>query len=217
MRFSIWSFIRMLEMWFLTVFGLMWSSPAISALSLPFAISRSTSVSRSESSGPRAAVSGSMPEARIRCNTFDAMCGEISASPTDAARIGDREHHDASQGREAGDLARRLDAVHPGHVQIHNDDVGREFEDEAQRRRAVGGFGDDLDALFLQKVAQTGPKEVVVVHEHHPEQIGREGLGWTCRLSRHSPYCQGDLPPCLIRVDGDRHDTASPGACLPDR
>ena len=37
-------------MWFLTVFGLMCSSPAIIALSLPLAISFSTSISRSESS-----------------------------------------------------------------------------------------------------------------------------------------------------------------------
>ena len=37
-------------MWFLTVFGLMWSSPAIIALSLPFAISFRTWISRSESS-----------------------------------------------------------------------------------------------------------------------------------------------------------------------
>ena len=37
----------MFEMWFLTVFGLMWSSPAMTALSLPFAISFSTSISRS--------------------------------------------------------------------------------------------------------------------------------------------------------------------------
>ena len=50
MRFSICSFMRMFEMWFLTVFGLMCSSAAIIALSLPFAISFRTSISRSESS-----------------------------------------------------------------------------------------------------------------------------------------------------------------------
>src|ERR671929_235553 len=50
MRFSICSFIRMFEMWFLTVFGLMCSCAAIRALSLPAAISFSTSSSRSESS-----------------------------------------------------------------------------------------------------------------------------------------------------------------------
>src|ERR1044072_1190527 len=50
MRLPICSFMRMFEMWFLTVFGLMWSSPAICALSLPLAISFSTSISRSDSS-----------------------------------------------------------------------------------------------------------------------------------------------------------------------
>ena len=43
-------------MWFLTVFGLMCSSAAIIALSLPFAISLRTSISRSDSS-PRIASS----------------------------------------------------------------------------------------------------------------------------------------------------------------
>src|SRR6266540_3932437 len=49
-RFWIWSFIRMFEMWFLTVFGLMCNSPAIIALSLPLAMSFNTWISRSESS-----------------------------------------------------------------------------------------------------------------------------------------------------------------------
>ena len=73
-------------MWFLTVFGLMWSSPAIIALSLPFAISFSTWISRSESSARIvAAASGAAVVARTCWSTLPAMCGEISDSPTAAA------------------------------------------------------------------------------------------------------------------------------------
>jgi hypothetical protein len=78
----------MLEMWFLTVLGLMCSSPAMTALSLPLAISFSTWISRSDSSArivAAASVDGVVP--RTCCSTLPAMCGEISDSPTDAARI----------------------------------------------------------------------------------------------------------------------------------
>src|SRR6266511_3771763 len=86
--FSIWSFIRMFEMWFLTVFGLMWSSPAIIALSLPFAISFKTWISRSDSSERIVlSISGWLLEARIRWSTLAAIVGEISDSPSAAARI----------------------------------------------------------------------------------------------------------------------------------
>ena len=72
-------------MWFLTVFGLMCSSAAIIALSLPFAISFSTWISRSESSARIvAAASGAAVVARTCCSTLPAMCGEISDSPTAA-------------------------------------------------------------------------------------------------------------------------------------
>ena len=143
-------------MWFLTVFGLMCSSPAICALSLPFAISFSTWISRSESSARMvAAASGAAVVARTRWSTLPAMCGEISDSPTAAERIPrhqildrrvleqvaararedrvhhvlllvrDREHDHAGQRRVAADVARGLDAGHPRHVQVHDDDVGR--------------------------------------------------------------------------------------------
>src|SRR5256885_2038602 len=71
MRFSIWSFIRMFEMWFLTVFGLMWSSPAIIALSLPLAISLRTSSSRSESSARIVSSASGEPAVALACLSCD--------------------------------------------------------------------------------------------------------------------------------------------------
>jgi S-adenosylmethionine:tRNA ribosyltransferase-isomerase len=92
MRLSIWSFIRMFEMWFLTVFGLMWSSAAMTALSLPFAISFSTSISRSESSarslyGRRAGVHA-LPIGKKNPHRHEYLSGEVEvmlARPLDAA------------------------------------------------------------------------------------------------------------------------------------
>src|SRR5919205_375387 len=132
MRLSIWSFMRMFEMWFLTVFGLMWSSAAMTALSLPFAISFNTSISRSESSARIwFAISGCVLVARTRCRTFAAMLGEISDSPSDA-----------------GDVARRIHAAHPRHVQVHDHDVRRELAHELDRLDPACGLRDDQDSLL---------------------------------------------------------------------
>ena len=152
-------------MWFLTVFGLMWSSAAIWALSLPFAISFSTWISRSESSerivlaasrGDESSPGGAgAPSTRSPARSSD--------SPAAAARmpghqlvdrrvleqvaagagqdrvhhvgvlVGDREHEHARQRRDHRDLARRLDAADPRHVQVHHDDVGRDLADQRER------------------------------------------------------------------------------------
>src|SRR5438445_505774 len=47
-----------------------------------------------------------------------------------AVLVGDREHDDSCQRREARDAPRRLDTAHAGHVQIHNDHLGGELADE---------------------------------------------------------------------------------------
>src|SRR6266550_1116806 len=68
----------MFEMWFLTVFGLMWSSAAIIALSLPFAISFSTWISRSESSERIVSASrGDELVASRRWSTFAAIADDV--------------------------------------------------------------------------------------------------------------------------------------------
>src|SRR5207244_4339309 len=65
---------------------LMWRSPAIWALSLPFAISLRTSISRSESSARIVrSMSGWLLEERTRRRTLAAIVGEIRDSPTEAA------------------------------------------------------------------------------------------------------------------------------------
>ena len=147
-------------MWFLTVFGLMWSSAAMTALSLPFAMSFSTSISRSESSARielldlRVRARGADPLQHLRgdvrgdqrlaaCRRPDArdelldrgVLEEIAAGAREdrvgdvAVLVGDREHHDARQRRDLRDVARRLDAAHRRHVEIHDDDVRRELAD----------------------------------------------------------------------------------------
>ena len=86
----------MFEMWFLTVFGLMWSSAAICALSLPFAISLSTWISRSVSS--ERIVSASVGASLISPAIASKVLQRVRATTADAdiaqtirAELSDRE------------------------------------------------------------------------------------------------------------------------------
>jgi len=78
----------MFEMWFFTVFGLMWSSPAIIALSLPLAISFSTSISRSESSARNRGLDLRLVLTHEdAARPSEAIVGEIQRLAIDAALI----------------------------------------------------------------------------------------------------------------------------------
>ena len=50
--------------------------------------------------------------------------------------------------RGGGQPRRQVEPGQAGHLDVEEDDVGREFVDQAQRVEAVGGLGDD---------AQLGP------------------------------------------------------------
>ena len=64
------------------------------------------------------------------------------------------------------DLARRLDAVHVGELDVEEDDVGPELLDQPERLAAVGGLGDDLDVLLvLEKVFDPFAEQRLVVRD----------------------------------------------------
>ena len=88
MRLSIWSFMRMFEMWFLTVFGLMWSSAAMTRVVLAV---RDQLQHLDLAFGELGA--NQLLDLRLGARGADAlqhfaaMCGEMSASPRAAALI----------------------------------------------------------------------------------------------------------------------------------
>ena len=148
-------------MWFLTVFGLMWSSPAIIALSLPFAISFSTSISRSESSARIvAAASGAAVVARTCWSTLPAMCGEISDSPD---RGGLEALHQLLDRRVLEQVAARAgeDRVH--HVLLL---IGDRQHDHARQRRVAADVPRRLDAGH--------PRHVQVHHDDVRRRLADE-------------------------------------------
>ena len=82
----------------------------------------------------------------------------------------------------------RLDAAHRGHVQVHDDDVGRELADVCDGLGAGRCLADDDEILLLEQVAQTCAEEVVIVHEEHAKRLCLAFLGRLHELShRESP------------------------------
>ena len=75
----------------------------------------------------------------------------------------------------AGQRARRLDAVHPGHPDVEKDDVGLEALHEGGRLAAVAGLTDDdeLRPCLLQAVDDLLAHEPLVVGDDG----GRGGRG----------------------------------------
>ena len=67
------------------------------------------------------------------------------------------------------ELAERLDAVHAGHLDVHQDDVGPQLLGAGDALGAVRRLADDLDVVLdLQEGAQSAADHLVVVDEQHP-------------------------------------------------
>ena len=121
-------------MWFLTVFGLMWSSPAIIALSFPLAISFSTSISRSESSARIVLSISAKVLQRLRAQSKDA-----DAAETIRAELSDRELQVLkliANGKDNAQIAREL-FISPKTVKNHISNILMKLQIENRIQAAV--------------------------------------------------------------------------------
>jgi len=86
----------------------------------------------------------------------------------------------ARLGRAPTDLARREDAVHAGHRDVHQDDVGPEGVDNPEGAARRTGFADDLVARGVcEDVAYAHPKQGVIIDEddsHGGKAPGSRGV-----------------------------------------
>ena len=80
-----------------------------------------------------------------------------------------REHDDADVGHVLFDLAGGLHAVHLGHGDVHQDDVGLEVLGQADGLLAVAGLADDVEALVGHRTVKTFTQHPVVVRQHQPD------------------------------------------------
>ncbi len=67
-----------------------------------------------------------------------------------------------------------IDAVHPGHSDVEEDNVRLNLADDLDRLEPVDGLTHDFDALFLaQEQAKSLLKQSVIVRDHDPNQVCR--------------------------------------------
>ena len=122
----------MFETWFFAVRGLMPSSSAISAFSIPRAISRSTSSSRGDSSSIRLGSGSSSTPRAPDAPQHD--LGGARRKPRHALRRGPHGQRDAVDRRVLGEEATRAGLERGRHVAVVRDDGQREH---ARRRMAL--------------------------------------------------------------------------------
>ncbi len=129
----------------------------------------------------------------------------VDVSPGAGAQGGD---HGALLG-EAGDdqdaggvgqfpqAAQGLDAVHAGHLDVHQDDVGLELLGAGHALGAVAGLADHLDVVLdLQEGAQAAADHLVVVDEEDPDDLGVPflALGVSHRVPPSRSWCPCRAP-----------------------
>jgi hypothetical protein len=84
-------------------------------------------------------------------------------------------------------VAGRFHASHRRHVEIHHDDVRREFADVHDRLGTRRGLPDDLELLLFEQVPQPRPEQVVIVYQQHTERFRLPFLGRFHQL-RHREF-----------------------------
>jgi hypothetical protein len=103
---------------------------------------------------------------------------EQEAGRTSPQRVDDvlvevvrRQDQHAGRVAELVEPARRLDAVHARHPDVHEDDVGPQRPHLRQRDLAVGGLTDHLDVrLGLQDEAEAGAQQRLVVDQQDADR-----------------------------------------------
>ena len=88
------------------------------------------------------------------------------------------ERDDADAGTCGLQPAGRLDPVHLGHADIHQDDVGHQPNGHLDRLGAGAGLADHLEVLARQQEYQGLSEPIVVVDDEHADAFrGAEGGG----------------------------------------
>jgi hypothetical protein len=89
------------------------------------------------------------------------------------------------------DLLRRLQAVHDGHCDVHQDHVGPDLEGQADCLRAVAGMAGDLDPLVRRQDRFERLREhAVVVRDQNGVLLLESEGGLHCYLN---VTCYGDF------------------------
>nr|WP_231989460.1 hypothetical protein [Nitrospira japonica] len=81
-------------------------------------------------------------------------------------RIG-RQTEDGYMGKVEFDVPRRLDPVHPGHVDIHHDDIRKEIFRKGSGFRPINRFTDHPQVCLIRKHATDDHSHHRIIFSHH--------------------------------------------------
>ena len=81
-------------------------------------------------------------------------------------RVGGEEDNRCLRGNSA-DLDGGAHAIHHGHIDVENDDIGVQLSDFLDRFFSVRSFAAYFEGMLLQKVPQRSPYYGDVIHEKH--------------------------------------------------
>src|SRR5690606_41766414 len=86
------------------------------------------------------------------------------------AVVGQQDDVDGGQGRVRGDAPGRFGAVHDGHLDVDESDIGQQLPDERQAFLAVGGLGHHLDVVLeVEQRTETAADERLVIDQDNPD------------------------------------------------
>ena len=102
-----------------------------------------------------------------------------------------RQDHDLGI-RRLDQPAAGLDAVHAGHADVHEDDVGIEAGGLLDRLDSCRRFADDAQVVLgLQDQAQPGPHHRLVIDEQQPDHGTRASTGMLAWTRQPGPGWRG--------------------------
>ncbi|GGT81445.1 hypothetical protein GCM10010244_02090 [Streptomyces coeruleorubidus] len=104
---------------------------------------------------------------------------EEAAGPGGQCRVDVPVEVEGGQDDDAGgvggageDAAGGLQAVHLGHPDVHQHDVGTCAAGRFDRFGSVGRLGDDVDAVGAEDQSESGADQGLVVGEEHTQRLG---------------------------------------------
>lgn len=113
---------------------------------------------------------------------------------------GEHEHVDPVEVAVGGDAPCRLEAVEPGHADVHEDYVGAGCPGDGDGFLAVGRLADDVEVVGeIEQGAETGAHDGLVVGQRHPHprvscHACVPSSGSMARTAKPPPICG----PCSI-------------------
>ena len=108
----------------------------------------------------------------------------------------------------ADDPAGRFEAVHLGHADVHEDDVGLLARDELDRLDAVGGLADDLDVVGrAQQHREAAAHERLIVGDRDPDRIvtRRPRTGSSATTRKPPPDARPGVERAAVDADAFAH------------